>query len=63
MKTSHRIAAALVTALALTSCTGGADTDDDIDQPGITTDEEDDDGSDTSVEESDPDEGDGESED
>ncbi|WP_395156839.1 hypothetical protein [Ilumatobacter sp.] len=57
MKTSHRIAAALVTAIALTSCTGGADTNDDIDQPDITTDtnEEDDDGPDTSVEDSETD--------
>jgi len=51
MKTSHRIAAALVTALALASCTGGADTNDDTDQPDITTDTSvEDDESDTSVE-------------
>ena len=53
MKTSHRIAAALVTAIALASCTGGTDTNDDtdIDQPDITTDTNvEDDESDTNVE-------------
>lgn len=51
MKTSHRIAAALVTAIALASCTGGTDTNDDIDQPAITTDTTvEDDESDTNVE-------------
>jgi len=51
MKTSHRIAATLVTAIALASCTGGTDTNDDTDQPDITTDTNvDDDEPDTSVE-------------
>ena len=51
MKTSHRIAATIVTAIALAGCTGGTDTNDDMDEPDITTDTNvEDDESDISVE-------------
>jgi len=51
MKTSHRIVATLVTAIALASCAAGTETNDDTDEPDITTDTNlEDDESDTSVE-------------